>query len=223
MERAELRADTRTVRGKKVKRLRSDNLIPAVVYGPDMEAAPIQVVERSLVKTLHEVGSTALIDLFIDDAAPPHVVLAREIQRDPLTSRVQHVDFYTVRLTEKVKTTPRIEFVGTSPLVETGRGVVVTSMTEVEVECLPTDLISSITVDISVLEEWDDNVIVADLPVPPAVTVLADPSEVVVSVVPIRMEIEEEIEEVEEEIEAEEFEVEVEPEDEVSEEVESEA
>jgi large subunit ribosomal protein L25 len=222
MERAELSAETRTLRGKKVKRLRAENLIPAVVYGPDMEAASIQIAERSLQKTLQEAGSTALIDLMIDDKAPPQVVLAREIQRDPLTSRVEHVDFYTVRLTEKVKTTPRIEFVGTSPLVETG-GVVVTSMTEVEVECLPTDLISSITVDLSVLEDWDDNVVVADLPVPDAVTVLADPDEVVVSVVPIRMEIEEEIEEVEVEVEAEEMVEEAEAEDEVSEEVEAEA
>jgi large subunit ribosomal protein L25 len=195
MERAELRADTRTARGKKVKRLRSENLIPAVVYGPDMEAASIQIEERDLFKTLQDAGSTALINLFIDDTASPQVVLAREIQRDPLTSRVQHVDFYTVRLTEKVKTTPRIEFIGTSPLVVGGAGVVVTSMTEVEVECLPTDLVSSITVDLSVLKEWDDNVLVADLPVPPAVTILADPGDVVVSVVPTRMEIEEEVSE----------------------------
>jgi len=221
MERVELRADTRATRGKKVKRLRAENLIPAVVYGPDMDAAPIQIGERSLFVALQEAGSTALIDLFIDDKTPPHVVLAREIQRDPLTSRVQHVDFYTVRLTEKVKTMPRIEFVGSSPLAEGGRGVVVTSMTEVEVECLPTDLISSITVDLSVLKEWDDNVLVGDLPVPPAVTILADPREVVVSVVPTRMEIEEEIEEVEVEVELVGAEAEVG--DEVSEEVESEA
>lgn len=219
MERAELRVETRALRGKKVRRLRAENLIPAVVYGPDMEATSIQIAERSLVKTLQEAGSTALINLLIDDRTPPQVVLAREIQRDPLTSRVQHVDFYTVRLTEKVKTTPRIEFVGRSPLVESGRGVMVTSMTEVEVECLPTDLVDSIKVDLSVLKEWDDNVMVADLPVPPAVTILADPGEVVVSVVPIRMEIEEEVEEVE--VEA--IEVEAEREDEVSEEDEADA
>lgn len=220
MERVELRADARTVRGKKVRKLRSEDLIPAVVYGPDMAAASIQIAERSLVKALQEAGSTALIDLFIDDKTPPQVVLAREIQRDPLTSRVQHVDFYTVRLTEKVKTTPRIEFVGSSPLAEGGRGVVVTNMTEVEVECLPTDLISSITVDLSILKEWDDNVLVADLPVPPEVTLITDPGEVVVSVVPTRMEIEEEIEEVGIEVEG--IAVQELPEDEVSEEVETE-
>ncbi len=217
MERAELGVETRAVRGKKVNRLRAEGLIPAVVYGPDMAAKSIQIPERSLVKTLQEAGSTALIDLTVDNQAPPHVVLAREIQRDPLTGRVEHVDFYHVRLTEKVKTTPRLEFVGVSPLVAGGGGVMVTSMTEVEVECLPTDLISSITVDVSVLENWDDNVLVGDLPVPAAVTILTDPGEVVVSVVPTRMEVVEEVEEVEA------IEAEAEPADEIPEEVEADA
>lgn len=219
MERAELGVETRALRGKKVNRLRAEGLIPAVVYGPDMATKSIQIPERSLVKTLQEAGSTALIDLIVDDQAPPHVVLAREVQRDPLTSRVEHVDFYHVRLTEKVKTTPRLEFVGVSPLVSGGRGVMVTSMTEVEVECLPTDLISSIVVDVSVLENWDDNVLAGDLPVPPEVTILTDPREVVVSVVPTRLEVVEEVEEVE--VEA--IEAEAEPADEVSEEVQADA
>jgi len=171
MERVELRVDTRTMRGKKVKRLRAESLIPAVVYGPDMDAAPIQIGERSLFIALQQAGSTALIDLFIDDKTPPHVVLAREIQRDPLTSRVQHVDFYTVRLTEKVKTMPRIEFVGSSPLAEGGRGVVVTNMTEVEVECLPQNLPEYIEVDIAGLQ-LNDSLHLSDLKVPEGVTLV---------------------------------------------------
>jgi len=166
------------------------------MYGPDIATQSVQIQERSLFKTLQEAGSTTLIDLFVDDDPKPQVVLAREIQRDILTGRLQHVDFYQVRLTEKVKTTPRLEFVGESPLVGSGIAVMIHSMSEVEVECLPTDLISSIPVDVSVLEKMDDNVLVRDLPVPAGVTILADPDEVVVSVVPTRMP-EEELEEVE--------------------------
>lgn len=196
MERIELRTETRTARGKGVKRLRADGLIPAVIYGPDIATKSIQIQERSLFKTLTEAGSTTLIDLFVDDDPRPQVVLAREIQHDILTGRLQHVDFYQVRLTEKVKTTPRLEFVGESPLVKSGIAVMIHSMNEIEVECLPTDLISSIPVDVTVLEKMDDNVLVRDLPVPPEVTILADPDEVVVSVVPTR--VPEEVEEVEE-------------------------
>jgi large subunit ribosomal protein L25 len=150
----------------------------------------------------------------VDDGAQPHVVLAREIQLDPLTGRVQHVDFYQVRLTEKVKTRPRLEFVGESPLVKSGMAVMIHAMNELEVECLPTDLINSIAVDVSVLEKMDDNVVVGDLQIPPGVTVMADPSDVVVSVVTTRAAIAEEEEA--ELLEEAEVEVEEEPEEETA-------
>jgi large subunit ribosomal protein L25 len=217
MENEELRTKTRSVFGKKVKRLRAEAWIPAVVYGPDLAGKPIQVGERPLFHTLKQAGSTALINLFVDDEPKPHVVLAREVQRDVLTNRVQHVDFYEVRLTEKVRTTPRIEIVGEAPIVRSGQAVLIHGMNEVEVECLPTDLISSIPVDISVLETMDDNVLVGDLPVPDSVTIMADPGDVVVSVVPVLVALEEEEEELEEAVEGEEIaevdEAEAEPED----------
>ena len=206
MERIELRAETRTARGKKVKGLREANLIPAVVYGPDLDSLSVQIAERSLFRVLQDAGSTALIYLFVDDASEPHVVLAREIQRDILSGRTMHVDFYEVRLTETVRTMPRLEFVGESPAVKAGFGVLIHSMTSVEVECLPTELISSIEVDVSVLETLDDNILVSDLPVPDSVTIIADPGDVVASVVPTRVaEVEEEEEvELEEGVEVEE-------------------
>jgi large subunit ribosomal protein L25 len=220
MERIELKSATRTIHGKQVKRLRAESQIPAVVYGPDMSSQPIQIDERGLVRVLREAGATALIDLYIDDGSEPHVVLAREIQRDSLTGRALHVDFYEVRLTETVRTMPRLEFVGKSPAAEAGLGVLIHGMTSVEVECLPTELISSIEVDVSVLETLEDVITVSDLPVPDSVTVIADPGEMVASVVPTRMEVMEE-EEVEEEFELEEgevVEVEVAEEEEVAEE-----
>ena len=198
MERIELRTEARTVHGKKVKGLRAANLIPAVVYGPDMDSQSIQINERDLFRVLQEAGSTALIYLSVDDASEPRVVLAREIQRDILTGRTIHVDFYEVRLTETVRTMPRLEFVGESPAVKAGIAVLIHGMNSVEVECLPTELISSIEVDLSVLETLDDNILVGDLPVPDSVTIIADPSDVVASVVPARVaEVEEEAEEIE--------------------------
>lgn len=204
MERIELKTQARTTRGKQVKRLRAQGWIPAVVYGADMSTRSVQVPERSLFKTLKQAGSTTLIDLFVEDESEPHVVLAREIQRDPITGQLVHVDFYQVRLTERVKTMPRLEFVGESPLVKSGKAVMIYGMTEIEVECLPTDLINSIPVDVSVLEGMDDNVLVGDLAVPSGVTITADPGEVVASVVPVRVLVEEEVEAEEaEELEAE--------------------
>jgi large subunit ribosomal protein L25 len=194
MERVELRASSRTVQGKKVKQLRAAGWIPAVLFGPDTPSNTIQIENRDLLRVLRETGSTALIDLYVGEQAEPKTVLAREVQRNPVTGHLLHVDFYQVRLTEKVKTTPRLEFVGESPLTGAGRAVLIYGMNEVEVECLPTDLINSITVDLSSMESMDDTILVRDLSVPPSVTILADPDEVVVSVVASRIAVKEEAE-----------------------------
>ena len=216
MEHVELEAQARDVVGKKVKLLRARDLIPAVVYGPDTPSSPIQVEERSLATVLRQAGSSTLIDLRVDQQSEAQVVLAREIQRDALTGQLQHVDFYQVRLTEAVRTSPRLEFVGESPLVKAGTAVMIYGMNEVEVECLPTDLFSSVDVDVSVLETLDDNILAGELELPPNVTLIADPSDVVVSVVTTRAAVVEEAEELAaEELEDEEAEAdeEAEPED----------
>jgi large subunit ribosomal protein L25 len=183
MERVELKTSSRAVLGKQVKRLRREGWIPAVVFGAKIDSMPIQAEERELSRALADAGSTALINLFIDDEKDAHVVLARDIQRDILTSRLQHVDFYQVQLDHKVKTSPRLDVVGVSPLVDAGEAVLVQVLNQLEVECLPTDLIDAIEVDVSSLETFDDSILISDLDVPPGITIMADPSDVVVSVV----------------------------------------
>jgi large subunit ribosomal protein L25 len=201
MERIELKAQTRTVQGKKVKQIRAEGWTPAVLFGAKIPSTSIQVEERELTQALSEAGSTSLINLIVDDKAKPHVVIAREIQRDILSGRLQHVDFYQVQLDQKIKTTPMLEIVGETPLIRTGGAILNHILNQVEVECLPTDLIDSIPVDISVLESIDDTITIGDLPVPKGVTILADPEDVVVSVMVPRMAAEEEEVEVEAEVE----------------------
>jgi len=186
MERFELEAHSRTVCGRQVRQLRNQGWIPAVLYGPDTPSRPIQVEERRLGKVLQQAGGSALINLTVD-GQEPYVVLARDLQRDMLTGRVKHVDFYQVRLYEKIRSMPALEIAGESPLVKAGMAVVNLALSHLEVECLPTDLIGSISVDVSGLERMEDEIRVRDLQVPPTVTVLADPDEVVVSLTPTRM------------------------------------
>lgn len=187
MERFELQAQSRTVHGKQVRQLRNLGWIPAVLYGPDTPSRSIQVEERKLAKVLQQSGGSTLINLQVDGGQEPYVVLARNLQRDVLTGRVQHVDFYQVRLYEKIRSTPAVEIVGESPLVKSGMAVINLALSHLEVECLPTDLIGSITVDVSGLERMEDEIHVRDLSVPPTVTVLTDPGEVVVSLTPTRL------------------------------------
>lgn len=195
MERVELPATSREVFGKKVKRLRAEGLIPAVLYGPDTPPRPIQANERHFVAALREAGSTALIDLTVDGEAEAYVVLARSVQLDSISGRLLHADFYQVRLTEMVKTSPRLVFFGESPAVAEGSAVLITSMNEVEVECLPTDLVNSIEVDLSGLEMLGDSITVGELPVPAGVTILVDVNQSVVSLVAPRAALSEAVEE----------------------------
>jgi large subunit ribosomal protein L25 len=195
MERVELRARSRTVHGKQVKQLRSQEWVPGVVYGRGIASRSIEAQERGLVKALKQAGSTTLIDLYVDSEPTPNIVLAREIQHNAINGRLVHVDFYQVRLTEKVKTRPHIRFVGEPAAVKSGLAVLLHSMTDIEVECLPTDLINFIEVDASGLQEVGDSIFVRDLVVPAGITVLDDPNETVASVVPTRMAIRAEEEE----------------------------
>jgi large subunit ribosomal protein L25 len=215
MDTLELHAASRDLLGKQVKKMRADAMIPAVVYGPDTPSTAITIPERELSQALMQAGATQLINLVVDETAEPTAVLAREIQRDMLSSRLLHVDFYQVRLTEKVKTMPRLVVVGEAPAVKAGIGVLIHGMTEIEVECLPTDLIDSIPVDISGLETLEDSIVVGDLPIPEGVTILADPDDVVISMVTTRAAV---VDEDEEEVLEVEVEGEVEDEGEAAEE-----
>jgi len=208
MERVELQSSSRTVEGKQVKKLRNEGLIPAVIFGPDTPAKMIQAPERAVDKALRQAGSM-LINLFIDQEAQPRAVLVRAVQRHPLTSRLQHVDFYQVRMTEKVKTSIPIHFVGESPLVESGEVLLNPQMSQLEVECLPGDLQDQIVVDISSLVSIRDSILVGDVAVPPGITALDDLDNVVVSLQHLRA--------------AEEVEVEAEAPGEVAEEAEAES
>jgi large subunit ribosomal protein L25 len=195
MERQELRARTRTVIGKQVKQMRAQEWVPAVVYGPDQQARSIEAPERALVRVLRQAGDTSLVDLYVDQEAAATVVLAREVQRNPLNGRLVHVDFYQVRLTQKVKTTPHLRFHGEPAAVKAGTAVLLHNMSQLEVECLPTELIHSVDVDVTSLVDVGDSIYVRDLVLPAGITVLDDPSDVVASLVQTRMAIKEEVEE----------------------------
>ena len=211
MERVELQSASRTVEGKQVKKLRAEGLIPAVIFGPDTPSKMIQAQERSVDKTLRQAGSM-LINLFVDQEAQPRAVLVREIQRHSITGRLQHVDFYQVRMTEKVKTSIPLHFVGQSPLVAAGDVLLNQQISLLEVECLPNDLRDLIEVDVSGLVNMHDTILIGDLVMPPGITALAKPDDVVVSLQHVKV-VEEVVEAVEVPTEVVAEEAEVEPEE----------
>jgi large subunit ribosomal protein L25 len=196
MTQLKLVAEKRTVVKKKVKRLRSEGVIPAVLYGHKTQSVNLQLDGRALGKVLGQAGMTQLIALKVGRKKPV-MVLPREVQRDPVTRQLLHVDFYEVIMTEKITTTASLVLVGKAPAVSQEGGVLIQGLNEVEIECLPGDLFDHIEVDISGLAEIDDTLYVKDLPVPSTVQILTDSEEMVARVIHIRRPVEEE-EEVEE-------------------------
>ena len=192
-----LKADKREVTGRKVKRLRSEGIIPANVYGKDVKSSTIQVDEKEFTKVFKEAGETGLIDLTVGKEKKP--VLVHDVQVHPVTEDLLHVDFLQVNLKEKVKTQVPVELIGESPADKSGLGTLVHHLMEVEVEALPTDLPEKFEVDVSGLEEVDSFLTVADIKTSGEVTILDEEDKLVAKVDPLREEEEIEVPETDEE------------------------
>ncbi|MCB9079244.1 MAG: 50S ribosomal protein L25 [Anaerolineaceae bacterium] len=186
MEALDLKAEPRQVKGRAVKHLRQQGLVPVILYGKDVESTPLQVEERDLEKVLEVAGTHQLISLQVNNQRP-QLTLARDIQRDVIRRNFIHVDFYAVKMDQKVVAQVPIHLIGESPAVEEQGGVLTQGLDEIEIECLPADLISSIEVSIETLKELNDSIIVADLVVPDNVAILSEPESMVAKVEPPRL------------------------------------
>ena len=193
MEEIVFEANHREVIGKKVKSLRREGLLPAVVYGHNTEPISISLDYRQASKKLDSISPSALVILDID--GEKHYTLVRDKQRNPVRRTIMHVDFQAVSLTETVRADVTVTLIREAPAVETYFGILVPSLEQISIECLPTNLPDNIEVDISGLTEIGDSILVRDLIAPDGVDILNDPEDVVVVVIAQAAEEEEEVEE----------------------------
>jgi len=182
MEQIELETQTREVLGKKVKSLRREGLVPAVLYGHETVSIPLQVEERELNRVLAQAGGHRLIALKVGRSRKRQMALARDVQWDVIAGKPIHVDFYAVVMTEKITTEVPLVLVGEAPAADQVGAMVLQGLDEVEIECLPGDLIEAIEVDLSGLKEIDQAIYVKDLRLPPTVEILTDTEELVAKV-----------------------------------------
>lgn len=185
MDRLSLKAEERTLLGKKVKNLRKDGKLPGHVYGKGVETEHVSVDGKTFLKTFKEAGETGLINLKIG-AEKVRPVLVRGVQYDPITGQPIHIDFYQVNLTQKVKVPVPLILIGDQPeSVHLGETIVLQTLQEVEVEALPTDLVENIEVDITPLKNIDDAITVGQLNYDRSkLTVCAGEDEIVVKLAP---------------------------------------
>lgn len=193
-DRATLVVENRESKKEKAKQLRRDGWIPAVVYGQGTNTQ-IKVEMLPLRRVLREAGTTSLIDLHMGSANM--TVVAKDVQQHPTNGNLIHVDFYEVDMKEKLVVEATLVPIGVAAPVEEGLGTTSMVIYSVEVECLPDNLISEIEVDLSRIENTDDVITVADLPVPEDVSILTDPEAIVAQFDFVQ---EEDVEEEEEEL-----------------------
>jgi large subunit ribosomal protein L25 len=187
-----LTAEPRQVIGKQVKAMRRGGTIPAILYGKQLDQAlPLKVDEKMLKTVVAKAGRNRLIKLTVDTGAP-RMVLTRQVQREPISGKLLHVDFLEVSMTEKITTEVPVVLTGTSPAVTRGEGLLIHGLDTVQIRVLPTDLISSIEVDVSKLESLNQSLFVKDLKVSDKIEILTGADEMIAKVVPAKEEVIEE-------------------------------
>jgi len=180
---------------KTARALRRMDLVPSVMYGREYGARSLQSAYIPMARITRTAGSSAIITLQVEGEDEEHMVLLREIQRDPVTEHILHVDMYKVIAGEAITLEIPIVLVGAAlEITETG-GSISQFLDVIEIECLPKDVPTSIEVDISGLTSYSDVILVSALPVPEGVTILADSDTDVVRPRAPRAEVEEEVEE----------------------------
>src|SRR5918992_1613872 len=176
----DLQAKEREERGKNAaRRLRASGMVPAVLYGDgDGRSTALAVPNKVVDYTLHHLGDNALYDIDLGSGAATARIV--DVQRDPVSGRLIHVDFAPVDMLERIEVTVPLHVVGEAPGTEEG-GVLQQVAYEVHVESLPGDIPQELTIDVSTLG-MGENLTLADLTLPEGVTLISDPEEVAVTV-----------------------------------------
>ena len=142
-----LSADLRAV-GEKI----APDSLPAVLYGKGRANANLKLKLNDFMKVFAAAGESNLVELQFGSETVK--VLIKDVQMALIKDRPQHVDFYQVNMKEKIKTEIPLHFVGESKAVRELGGIFLHEITEVEVECLPGDLVDHIDVDIRKVQKY---------------------------------------------------------------------
>ena len=188
-----LNAKLRKEIGKKTKILKDNGRIPAIAYGPGEKNTLIDLDYEEFRKALQQVGESSLISLQVEGEKKEKLVLIHDIQKDPVSEKFIHIDFYQASLKQEIEIAIRLVFEGVSPAVKELGGTLVREIQELKVKALPQNLPHDIKIDISVLKTFEDEILVKDIKLPAEVKVMRNPEDTVALVVPVQK-IEEDLE-----------------------------
>ena len=182
----ELKAEKRSVFGKKLKIFRKNDKLPAVLYGPKEKAQSLFISLKDFKKIWQEAGESTVIQLKLTSDVKKSStsdvvkeVLIQEVAIDPKKDEPLHVDFYAVQMDKPIQATVQLVFEGVSPAVKDLGGVLVKVMHEVEAEALPKNLPHELAVDISRLANFEDKILAKDIILPKEAELKTNPEEVI--------------------------------------------
>ena len=158
-----LTVQVRTATGKKVKNLRKEGQLPAIVYGKSLEnPVLLTCVKNDFIRVYREAGFSTPIEL---TGAIEQLVLLQDMQLDPVSDEVLTIDFLAVNRNEKVSASVPVVLVGESKVEKLNEGKVQLVKDIVEVEAFPQDLPHNIEIDVATIESINDVIFVKDLKV----------------------------------------------------------
>ena len=189
----ELTLDPREAQGKANKRLRRAGIVPGVVYGKGEGSTNVQVDAKTFETLYRAAGKTSVVKFRLPGANRATSGFIKSVQRHPLSGSAIHVDYYLVNLNVEMEVDVPLVFTGEAPAVEETGGTLLHNLSAIHVKALPNDIPHEVSVDVSVLKSLDVAIHVRDLSLNrDLVQVMTDGETLVATVVPPRIEVEEE-------------------------------
>lgn len=170
----------RTVFGKQLKKLRKEGILPGNIYGKDIESAAVQLPLKEFEKIYDEAGSSSVVEITFEGKKRP--TLIHNLQYDYVNHLPLHADFFQVNLKEKVKTTVPVELIGEPKAVTDKLGLLLQTLSTVDIEALPTDLPEKVEIDVTHLAAVGDQVKVSAIKKLPGVDMLTEEEQVVANI-----------------------------------------
>ena len=199
---AELEVQSRSALGKgAVKKMRTEGLVPAVLYGKEVEATPLAVHEHTLNRFFDQYGQSTLVSIISDanDKGEEKLAIIKDVQYHPVTGRVSHLDFYGIQIGVPIEVEVPLNFEGKAIGIAKG-GLLQIVRRSLEIRCLPREIPEELAIDVSALD-LGDAIHVNDLDIP-GIEFVSSINFTIVTVQAPKAEAEEaEVEEVEGEVE----------------------
>jgi large subunit ribosomal protein L25 len=175
----ELKAKERKILGKKVKNLRKEGLIPAELFGPEIDNKHLIVTFNEFLKTYKEAGKNTIIELKIDNEKNTVSTLISDVQIHPISRKPLSIDFKMINRNVKIEAEVPIKLIGEAPAEKEGL-IVVQVLEQLEIESFPQDIPHELEVDVSNLKTTEDHIYVKDLKTPDNIEVLTSNENAVV-------------------------------------------